>query len=53
LKGGALLAKTSFNAENYIDAAPCHTMLCKHVLFSHDPTPISSKLLVAMVGWSR
>jgi hypothetical protein len=28
LKGGVLLAKTSFNAENYVDAAPCHTMLC-------------------------
>jgi hypothetical protein len=44
LKGGALLARTSLNAENYVDTAPCHTMLCKHVSFSHDPTPMSSKL---------
>jgi hypothetical protein len=33
LKGGALLAKTSLNVENYIDAAPCRTMLCKHISF--------------------
>jgi hypothetical protein len=44
LKGGALLAKKSLSAENYVDAAPCRTMLCKHVLFSPDPTPMSSKL---------
>ena len=27
LKGGALVAKTSLNAENYVHGAPCHTML--------------------------
>jgi hypothetical protein len=27
LKGGALLVKTSLNAESYVDAAPCRTML--------------------------
>jgi hypothetical protein len=44
LKGDALLAKTSLNAENYVDATPCRTMLCRHVLLSHDPTTMSSKL---------
>jgi uncharacterized membrane protein YgaE (UPF0421/DUF939 family) len=33
LKGGALLPKIYLNAENYVDAAPCRTMLCKHVSF--------------------
>jgi hypothetical protein len=50
LKGGALVAKTSLNAENYVDAAPCRTILCKHVLFSHDPTPISRKLRAAVTN---
>jgi hypothetical protein len=50
LKGGALLANTSLNAENYVDAAPCRTMLCKHILFSHDPTPMSSKLRAAVTN---
>ena len=27
LKGGALIAKTSLNAENYVDGALCRTML--------------------------
>jgi hypothetical protein len=59
LKGGASIATTSLNAENYIDDAPCramlcrhisfsyapcHTMLCRHVLFSHDHNPMSSNL---------
>jgi hypothetical protein len=44
LKGDALIAKTSLNAENYIDATPCHTMLCRHVSFSHDHNPMSSNL---------
>jgi hypothetical protein len=48
LTGGALLAKTSLNAKNYIDATPCHTMLCKHISFSYDPTPMSSKLHAAV-----
>jgi hypothetical protein len=46
LKEGALLAKTSLNAENYVDAGPCRTKPCKHVLFSNDSTPMSSKLCV-------
>jgi hypothetical protein len=58
LKGGALIAKTSLNAENYIDAALCPTMLCRHVSFSHDHNPIYSNLHPAftnslMVGWSQ
>ena len=44
LKGGALVAKTSLNAENYVHNAPCHTMLCRCVLFSHDHNPMSSNL---------
>ena len=44
LKGGALVAKTSLNAENYVQSAPCHTMLCRCVLFSHDHNPMSSNL---------
>jgi hypothetical protein len=50
LKGGALLAKKSHNAKIFIDAAPCRTMLCKHVSFSHDPTPMSSKLRSAITN---
>jgi hypothetical protein len=50
LKGGALLAKKSHNAKIFIDAAPCRTMLCKHVSFSHDPTPMSSKLRAAITN---
>jgi hypothetical protein len=50
LKGDALLAKTSLNAENYINAAPCRTMLCKYVSFSHDPTPMFSKLCAAVTN---
>jgi hypothetical protein len=58
--GGALLAKTSLNAENFVDGAPCRTMLCRHISFSHDPPPMSSRSLMVslifcrslMVGWS-
>jgi hypothetical protein len=50
LKGGALLAKTSLNAENYIDAAPCRTILCKYVSFLHDPTPMFRKMRAAVTN---
>jgi hypothetical protein len=36
--GGALLA------ENIVDGAPCCTMFCRHISFSHDPPPMSSEL---------
>jgi hypothetical protein len=48
--GGALLAKISLNAENFVDGAPCRTILCRHISFSHDPTPISSKLRAAITN---
>ena len=57
LKGSALVAQTSLNVENYVDAAPCHTMLCRHVLLSHVPTLMSSKVRLVVpnlfvgVGW--
>ena len=50
LKGGALIAKTSLNAENYVDGAPCRTMLTmfsRHVSPSHDHTTMSSNLCPA------
>jgi hypothetical protein len=50
LKGGALIAKTSLNAENYVDATPYHTMLCRHVSFSHDHNPMSSNLHPAVTN---
>jgi hypothetical protein len=50
LKGRALIAKTSMNAENYIDAAPYRTMLCRHVSFSHDHNPMSSNLCLAITN---
>jgi hypothetical protein len=50
LKEGSLLAKTSLSAENYVDAAPCSTILCKHISFSHDPTPMSSKFYAAVTN---
>jgi hypothetical protein len=58
LKVGALLAKTSLSAENYVDAAPCRTMLCKHVSFLHDLTANCVLLSLTfcrslMVGWSQ
>jgi hypothetical protein len=61
LKGGALIAKTSLNAENYVDAVPYNSMLCRHVSFSHDHNPISSNLRPDVTnllqefdgGWSR
>ena len=51
LKGGALVAKTSLNAENYVDGAPCRTMLImfsKHISPPHDHTTLSSKLRLAV-----
>ena len=51
LKGGAFIAKTSLNAENYVDGAPCHTvltMLSGHVSPPHDHTTLSSKLRLAV-----
>jgi hypothetical protein len=50
MTGGALLANTSLNAENFVDGAPCRTMLCRHISFSHDPTHMSSKLLAAVTN---
>ena len=47
LKGGALIDKTSLNAENYVDGALCRTMLTmfsRHVWPPHDHTTLSSKL---------
>jgi hypothetical protein len=44
LKGGAFLAKISLNAENFVDGAPCRTMLCRHISFSHDDNPMSCNL---------
>ena len=63
LKGGALVAKTSLNAENYVDGAPCRTMLTlfsRHVSPPHDHTILSGKFPLLslticrslMVGWS-
>ena len=51
LKGGALVVKTSLNAENYVDGAPCRTMLSmfsKHVSPPHDHTTLSRKLRLAV-----
>jgi hypothetical protein len=31
--GGALLAKTSLDAENFVDGAPYRIMLCRHISF--------------------
>jgi hypothetical protein len=30
--------------QHHADSAPCCTILCKHVLFSHDTTRMSRKL---------
>jgi hypothetical protein len=46
-----VLAKISLNAENYVDAAPCCTMLCRHVSFSHDHNPTSSNLSPAVTNF--
>ena len=51
LKGGALIAKTSLNAENYDDGAPCRTMLTmfsRHFSPSHDHTTLSRKLCLVV-----
>ena len=51
LKGGALIATISLNAENYVDGAPCRTMLSmfsKHVSPPHDHTTLSRKLRIAV-----
>ena len=47
MKGSFLIAKTSLNAENYVDSASCRTMLTmfsRHVSPSHDHATLSSNL---------
>jgi hypothetical protein len=61
MTGGALLAKTSLNAENFVDGAPCHTMLCRHISFHMILLLCLANCVLLsltfcsslMVGWSR
>ena len=53
MKGGALIAKTSLNAENYVDGAPCRTMLtmfCRPVSPSRDHNTMSCNLCLAVTN---
>ena len=53
MKGGALIAKTSLNAENYVDSASCRTMLTMfstHVSHSHNQATLSSNLCPAVTN---
>ena len=53
LKGSFLIAKTSLNAENYVDGAPCRTMLtmfCRPVSPSRDHNTMSCNLCLAVTN---